>query len=235
MMENVHNGTEQEPIAEENDSTKTTWDDIAAMHDKMGQLETPSDESDTSTSENASNNTPEDDLRASLERIEQMHLSDAELVELTANWSDVEVDQAALQGANKKDGTPNAFSGGLFLGGNLPMHEDSVYRHVGTAAISDLFAQGFVRNKREAANAMDVPGKLGFGTSGATVYWNEGNSQKLEKADLVIQASRAAAEEGYVTKDGIQGIWVTDKKTGQPVNLIDGQDHSGLEMAPHRR
>ena len=95
--------------------------------------------------------------------------------------------------------------------------------------------QGFVRNKCEAANALDKPGENGFGTVGTGVYWYDGNSQKCEKADLAIQASKTAAERGYVTKDAIHGIWVTDRSAGRPVNLIDGQDHTGLEIAEHKR
>ena len=172
---------------------------------------------------------------AAIDRANRLRLPDDELIELTAEWGDVEINQEALMEATEKNGNPNVYSKGLFFGsGNLPMSDDSVYRHVGSSAIADLMIQGFVRNKREAADALDMPGKRGFGTVGAGVYWYDGDSQKREKADLVIQASKAAAERGYVTKDDIQGIWVTDKNTGQPVNLIDGQDHTGLEMAEHK-
>ncbi len=171
---------------------------------------------------------------AALDRVNRLRLSDSELIELTSGWNDVKINQDALNEATRKNGNPNIHGRGLFLSsGNLPMDDDSVYRHVGSSAISDLMIQGFVRNKREAADALDIPGKSGFGTQGAGVYWNDGDSRKREKADLVIQASKAAAERGYVTKDDIQGIWVTDKNTGQPVNLIDGQDHTSLEMAEH--
>lgn len=184
----------------------------------------------------ASETIVETDRNTAIENVDRLRLSDNELIELTAEWGDVEINQEALQEAMERNGNPNVHGKGLFLSsGNLPMSDDSVYRHVGTSAISDLMIQGFVRNKREAANALDKPGKSGFGTTGAGVYWNDGNSQKREKADLVIQASKAAAEKGYVTKDDIQGIWVTDKNTGVPVNLIDGQDHTGLEIADHKR
>ena len=180
--------------------------------------------------------TSETDRLAALERVDRLRLPDNELIELTAEWGDVEINQEALKEATEKNGNPNIHGKGLFFGGgNLPMSDDSVYRHVGSSAIVDLMIQGFVRNKREAADALDIPGKRGFGTGGAGVYWYDGDSQKREKADLVIQASKAAAERGYVTKDDVQGIWVTDKNTGQPVNLIDGQDHTGLEMADHKQ
>lgn len=180
--------------------------------------------------------TSETDRLAALERVDRLRLPDNELIELTAEWGDVEINQEALKEATEKNGNPNRHGKGLFFGsGNLPMSDDSVYRHVGSSAIVDLMIQGFVRNKREAADALDISGKRGFGTEGAGVYWYDGDSQKREKADLVIQASKAAAERGYVTKDDVQGIWVTDKNTGQPVNLIDGQDHTGLEMADHKQ
>lgn len=180
--------------------------------------------------------TSETDRLAALERVDRLRLPDNELIELTAEWGDVEINQEVLKEATKKNGNPNIHGKGLFFGsGNLPMSNDSVYRHVGSSAIVDLMIQGFVRNKREAADALDILGKRGFGTEGAGVYWYDGDSQKREKADLVIQASKAAAERGYVTKDDVQGIWVTDKNTGQPVNLIDGQDHTGLEMADHKQ
>ena len=180
--------------------------------------------------------TSEADRVAALERVDRLRLPDNELIELTAEWGDVEINQETLREATEKNGNPNVHGKGLFFGsGNLPMSDDSVYRHVGSSAVVDLMIQGFVRNKREAADALDIPGKRGFGTEGAGVYWYDGDSQKREKADLVIQASKAAAERGYVTKDDVQGIWVTDKNTGQPVNLIDGQDHTGLEMADHKQ
>ena len=113
------------------------------------------------------------------------------------------------------------------------MNSESIYRRVGTPAINDLMEIGFVRNKRECADALDIPGKRGFGTSGATVYWWDGEDGVNDKADLVIQANKAAADKGYVTKDDIQGIWVTDNNTGEAVNLIDGQDHTGLEISRH--
>ena len=178
----------------------------------------------------------EADRNAAPERVDQLQLPDDKLIELTAKWSNVEINQAALKEATDRNGNPNIHSKGLFFGsGNLSMSNNSVYRHVGSSAIVDLMNQGFVRNRREAADALDMPGKRGFGTVGAGVYWYDGDSQTREKADLVIQASKAAAEMGYVTKDDIQGIWVTDKNTGRPVNLIDGQDHTGLEMANHKR
>ncbi|MBQ3309620.1 hypothetical protein IJG78_03000 [Candidatus Saccharibacteria bacterium] len=162
-------------------------------------------------------------------------LSNTELIELTAEWNNVKINQPALQQATQKNGNPNVHGKGLFFkSGNLPMSDDSVYRHVGTAAITDLMAMGFVRNAREAAGALDKPGKNGFGTVDASVYWYNGNSRVHEKADLVIEANKSAAESGYVTKDNVRGIWVTDKDTGQPVNLIDGQDHTGLEIADHK-
>ena len=178
----------------------------------------------------------ETERSAAIENVDRLRLPDNELIELTAEWGDVEINQEALREATEKNGNPNIHGKGLFFSsGNLPMSDDSVYRHVGSSAVVDLMIQGFVRNKREAANALDMPGKSGFGTVGAGVYWYDGNSQKREKADLVIQASKAAAERGYVTKDDVQGIWVTDKNTGLPVNLIDGQDHTGLEMADHKK
>ena len=177
-----------------------------------------------------------DRSNTAIENVDKLQLTDNELIELTTEWGDVEINQETLQEATERNGNPNVHGKGLFFNsGNLPMSDDSVYRHVGTSAISDLMIQGFVRNKREAANALDKPGKRGFGTIGAGVYWYNGDSQKREKADLVIQASKAAAEMGYVTKDDVQGIWVTDKNTGLPVNLIDGQDHTGLEIADHKR
>jgi len=205
----------------DSDHSETTWDDLASV---------PFNEAKEDESANS-----EADLRNAVERIDQLRISDNELIELMANWDKVEINQENLQEATARNGNPNARGRGLFFGsGNLPMSDESVYRHVGSSAIADLMTQGFVRNKREAAGALDIPGKRGFGTEGAIVYWYDGDSQKRDKADLVIQASKAAADRGYVTKDDIQGIWVTDRKTGHAVNLIDGQDHTGLEMASHK-
>ena len=292
-MERSHSrGIDQAHVADDRNNIETrkhdsgtTWDDIATLKDKMGQLKFLIDDlpgiDDTAESVQANdeklkqyrslntigdffraNQTPheqavadareqvlnaysgdhgaektsEADRLAALERVDRLRLPNNELIELTAEWGDVEINQEALKEATEKNGNPNIHGKGLFFGsGNLPMSDDSVYRHVGSSAIVDLMIQGFVRNKREAADALDIPGKRGFGTGGAGVYWYDGDSQKREKADLVIQASKAAAERGYVTKDDVQGIWVTDKNTGQPVNLIDGQDHTGLEMADHKQ
>ena len=292
-MERSHSrGIDQAHVADDRNNIETrkhdsgtTWDDIATLKDKMGQLKFLIDDlpgiDDTAESVQANDEkleqyrflntigdfsranqtlheqavadareqvlnaysgnhgaekTSETDRLAALERVDRLRLPDNELIELTAEWGDVEINQEVLKEATEKNGNPNIHGKGLFFGsGNLPMSNDSVYRHVGSSAIVDLMIQGFVRNKREAAGALDIPGKRGFGTEGAGVYWYDGDSQKREKADLVIQASKAAAERGYVTKDDIQGIWVTDKNTGQPVNLIDGQDHTGLEMADHKQ
>ena len=292
-MERSHSrGIDQAHVADDRNNIETrkhdsgtTWDDIATLKDKMGQLKFLIDDlpgiDDTAESVQANDEkleqyrflntigdfsranqtlheqavadareqvlnaysgnhgaekTSETDRLAALERVDRLRLPDNELIELTAEWGDVEINQEVLKEATEKNGNPNIHGKGLFFGsGNLPMSNDSVYRHVGSSAIVDLMIQGFVRNKREAAGALDIPGKRGFGTEGAGVYWYDGDSQKREKADLVMQASKAAAERGYVTKDDIQGIWVTDKNTGQPVNLIDGQDHTGLEMADHKQ
>lgn len=244
---------------------ETTWDDLAEAKDQMNQLKSLIDElpgiddANESTETDAGNQAKEqaiidareqvlnaysdksevgidkDSRSTALENVNRIRLSDNELIELTAEWGDVEIDQEALRQATERNGNPNIHGKGLFFSsGNLPMSDNSVYRHVGSSAIADLMIQGFVRNKREAANALDIPGKRGFGTVGAGVYWNDGDSQKREIADLVIQATKEAAEKGYITKDDVQGIWVTDKNTGKPINLIDGQDHTGLEIANHK-
>ncbi len=269
MEHSYSRGIDQAHIADDRNNIETrkhggetTWDDIAALKDKMSQVnsliddlpgmddaslanQVPREQAIADAREQVLNaysgdreteNTSETDRVATIEKVDRLRLPDNELIELTAEWGDVEIDQAALREATERNGNPNIHGKGMFFGsGNLPMSNDSVYRHVGSSAIADLMVQGFVRNKREAADALDIPGKRGFGTEGAGVYWYDGDSEKREKADLVIQASKAAAERGYVTKDDIQGIWVTDKNTGQPVNLIDGQDHTGLEIADHKQ
>ncbi len=168
------------------------------------------------------------------ERIKSMMLTDEQLIEKTSGWANVKVNEESLSNAYVQEGTPNSCSRGLFFGeNNLPVESESIYRHVGTPAITDLFEQGYVRNAREAVGAMDDPDDRSFRTSGATVYWEGGIDGQTMNADLVIQARRDAAEKGYITKDDIIAIWVTDKNTGQPVNLIDGQDHTGLEIGKH--
>ena len=168
-------------------------------------------------------------------RIEKLQATDEQVIEMIKGWSQVQVDQEALRAATLKNGNPNSHAKGTFFGnGNLPMDDNSIYRHVGPSAIVDLMQVGFVRNKREAADALDIPGKKGFGTSGAVVYWNDGDSSKSEHADMVFEARKSAADEGYVTIKDIKGIWVTDVQTNQPVNLLDGQNHDGLQMGSHR-
>lgn len=264
-IDQAHIADDRKNIETRKHGNETTWDDVAALKDRMSQLKSLIDDlpgiddmsenievnNESQTKEQAvadareqvlnaySNKTEiaahEDGRSITTEDVNRLRLPDNELIELTAEWGDVEINQEALREATEKNGNPNIHGKGLFFGsGNLPMSDDSVYRHVGSSAIADLMVQGFVRNKREAANALDMPGKRGFGTIGAGVYWYDGDSQKRETADLVIQATKAAAERGYVTKDDVQGIWVTDKNTGRPVNLIDGQDHTGLEIANHK-
>lgn len=264
-IDQAHIADDRRNIETRKHSNETTWDDVAALKDHMNQLKSLIDDlpaiDDTPENIEANNEAQvkeqavadarkqvlnaystnsetishEGSRSIATENVDRLRLPDNELIELTAEWGDVEINQEALREATERNGNPNIHGKGLFFGsGNLPMSDDSVYRHVGSSAIADLMVQGFVRNKREAANALDMPGKRGFGTIGAGVYWYDGDSQKRETADLVIQATKAAAERGYVTKDDVQGIWVTDKNTGQPVNLIDGQDHTGLEMANHK-
>lgn len=170
-----------------------------------------------------------------LARVEKLHASDEQIIELVKDWDKVQVNQEVLQAATLKNGNPNCHGEAIITKvGNLPMNDDSIYRHVGPSAIVDLMQVGFVRNKREMADALDIPGKKGFGTVGPTVYWNDGNSLKADEADMVIEARKGAADEGYVTAKDVRGIWVTDANTNQPVNLLDGQNHDGLQMAPHR-
>lgn len=229
-IDQAHIDDDRNNIENRTHNSGTTWDDLSAMDD-MAHFKAVVD-SLPALDEKES---VEVDRAVALQKIDRLRLPDDELIGLTSEWGDVEIEQGNLQAATERNGNPNVCGKGLFFAsGNLPMSDDSVYRHVGSSAVVDLMIQGFVRNKREAAGALDIPGKQGFGTEGPGVYWNNGESGKREKADLVIQASKAATERGYVTKDDVQGIWVTDKNTGLPVNLIDGQDHTGLEMAAHK-
>ena len=265
-IDQAHIADDRRNIETRTHGGKTTWDNVAALKDLMSDakrdsyelkslidsLPTDDDETDTSlpSSEEAHEQAiadareqvlnayqkPKTDRELAIERVDRLRLPDDELIELTAEWNDVKLDQDALNRATAMNGNPNVHGKGVFFeSGNLPTSDESVYRHVGSSAVVDLMINGFVRNKREAAGALGMPGKQGFGTEGATVYWFNGESGKRDKADLVIQASKAAADRGYVTKDDIEGIWVTDKNTGQAVNLIDGQDHTGLEMAEHKK
>lgn len=248
----------EEDIKNSNEKAgETTWNDVADLKDQIVQLEASVNgqlersNSQALRNENIadargqllevySKNNPTEDINAkriaAVKRIEAMKLSDLELINITSNWNSVEIDQAALSKSTQKNGNPNCYGdkGLSFSDGNLPMKDESIYRHVGTSAIADLAKVGYVRNKRETADALDIPGKKGFGTSGATVYWNSGDSRINESADLVIEANKAAADIGYVTKDDVLGIWVTDSNTGEPVNLIDGKDHTNLSIADHR-
>lgn len=234
-IDQAHIADDRRHIETRKHSKETTWDDIAALQDKYRDLINSLPINDQVEDEANNDVQPEMNRETAVRNVERLRLPDDELIELTAEWGDVEIDEEALREATEKNGNPNSHGGGIFFSsGNLPMSDDSIYRHVGTSAIVDLMIKGFVRNKREAANALGMPNKRGFGTIGPTVYWYDGNSQKRDTADLVIQASKEAADRGYVTKDDVQGIWVTDKNTGEPVNLIDGQDHTGLEMAEHR-
>lgn len=153
-------------------------------------------------------------------------MSDEELWQIGNYWNDITIDEEALQEAIMLNPQPNVTNGrGLFFGEerNLPMSADAVYRHVGSDAIRDLLNVGFVRNKRVAVGAIGKGGR-GFGTVGEKVYWYPGKEGVNERADLLIEADKVQAEQGYVTKDFIRGIWITDPNTGDPVNLIAQTD-----------
>lgn len=160
-----------------------------------------------------------------LGKIKQLEMSPEELDRIGDYWHLVKVDEAELAKAREQSANPNSFAPGVIVaGGNLPMQEESIYRHVKSPAVGDLMNVGFVRNKRAAADALDIPGKAGFGTSGATVYWNVGVAGKDERVsldgDIIIEASKSAAGEDYVQAKDIRAIWVADEETGQPKNLI---------------
>ncbi|MDR2336636.1 MAG: hypothetical protein LBE03_00835, partial [Candidatus Nomurabacteria bacterium] len=158
-----------------------------------------------------------------LDKVDNLRMTDEELMKIGDVWDLVTIDKEALERATEKNGNPNRFAVGPIIGDNknLPMSADSLYRHVrNSSAIADLMNVGFVRSRREAAGAEDIPGKGGFGTTGSGVYWNQGEEGKNEIADIVIESDKEMASKGYVTIDGVKGIWVTDKESGKAINLI---------------
>src|SRR5574344_1084469 len=198
---------------------ETTWDDIANLKDQMNKVNFMIDVLPT---DDDPQERQKDDVLSQMDSVTSFgrqsresqiaeardqvlrSFSDTQPIYSAENHrvDSLEKNQEALKNATERNGNPNQHGKGIFIGtGNLPMSDESVYRHVGPSAIVDLMINGFVRNKREAAGALDIPGKNGFGTEGAGVYWNDGDSNKQERADMVIQANKSAAENGYVTKN----------------------------------
>ncbi len=198
-------------------SVQTDWD----MLNKLAEEE-PWDEHVAKAEQLQSEYYSATSSKEALEKIRNMEMSDKELWQIGEQWDEVTIDEEALQAAIEINPQPNVTNGqGLFFGKgrNLPMSGDAVYRHVGSSAIRDLLDVGFVRNKRMAAGAMQQGG-VHFGTVGELVYWYPGKEGVNERADLVIEADKSRAEQGYVTKDAIRGIWVTNPESGEAVNLI---------------
>lgn len=104
---------------------------------------------------------------------------------------------------------PNKLANGLFIGeGQVPMSNDNVYRSVDRRAIDDFVVRGLVAGAKTATN-----GERG-NTSGHATFWNkgiEGKNMKLNTdAHFIIEASRDAAEKGWVKATDVRGIYAKD-------------------------
>lgn len=104
---------------------------------------------------------------------------------------------------------PNQHGKGLFIGkGDVPMSDENVYRSVDKRAIHDLAESGIVRGAFTATAGERAS------TSGHATYWNNGENGRAMKlgsdAHFIIEASREAAEKGWVKASDIRGVHARD-------------------------
>ena len=116
---------------------------------------------------------------------------------------------------------PNSHSRGLFFGegptDGVAMSEQNAYRSVDVRAIVDLIDSGVVRGAYTASGGEHAQ------TEGHTTHWSDGvegirHSFKAEGA-FVIEASRDALDQGWVTADKLVGVWTRDQ-SGNTRNLL---------------
>lgn len=104
-------------------------------------------------------------------------------------------------------GNPNQHGKGFFVGeGDVPMSSDNVYRQVHAAAIEDLAEAGVVRGQYTATNGERAQ------TSSHATYWHNGEDGR--KVSLggryIVEASKSAAEQGWVKASDVKGIYTRD-------------------------
>lgn len=104
---------------------------------------------------------------------------------------------------------PNKHGKGLFVGeGDVPMLDENVYRSVDIRAIDDLIESGVVRGAYTATEGKRAS------TKGHSTYWNNGEAGKKmtlgSSGHFVIEASRDAAENGWVKASDVRGIHTRD-------------------------
>ncbi len=125
-----------------------------------------------------------------------------------------DLDQVALEHEQMTGkSNPNKLADGLFIGqGDVPMSADNVYRSADVRAIQDLAEAGAVRGAYTATEGTRA------NTSGHSTYWNKGKDGRNMKmntdAHFIIEASRDAAEKGWVKASDVKGIYAKDS-TGE--------------------
>ncbi len=103
--------------------------------------------------------------------------------------------------------SPNKHGKGLFIGeGDVPMSSDNVYRQVHRQAIEDMAEAGVVRGLYTATNGERAQ------TETHATYWNDGvDDRKMSLGGrYVIEASKAAAEQGWVKASDVKGVYARD-------------------------
>lgn len=102
---------------------------------------------------------------------------------------------------------PNKHGKGLFVGeGDVPMSSDNVYRQVHREAIEDMAEAGVVRGLYTATNGERAQ------TESHATYWNDGADERKMSLGgrYVIEASKDAAEQGWVKASDVKGIYARD-------------------------
>lgn len=107
---------------------------------------------------------------------------------------------------------PNQHGKGFFVGeGDVPMSADNVYRQVHASAIEDLAETGVVRGQYTATNGEHAQ------TSSHATYWHDGKEGTNVSLGgrFVIEASKEAAETGWVKASDVRGIYARSVDDGQ--------------------
>lgn len=159
---------------------------------------------------------PQFDSEQRINDVELAHLG--ALVVETSMRPDLDV-VIKQQRAERGVENPNSVgSSGFFVGGEVSMSDNNVYRQVGAEAVDDLAANGIVRNGA-TANGQEHP------RWGDRVFWHPGDGQKkiATGGRMIIEADKSAAQRGWVTADKVKGVYAKDVD-GQIKNLLPNKE-----------
>ena len=133
-----------------------------------------------------------------------------------------ETSELNKSGSNEDDfivKNPNSIGEMVDIGGkDVKASPDKVYRSIyGPEAIKDLFACGFVRNRKSAG--------LGYNRYGETVFWSRGEDDKfhnIQNNGYVIVAPFEIASQRVVKEEDVIAMY-TKGDDGKIVDILESE------------